>query len=778
MSDSPETPGLLAELKRRKVFRVAGVYAVVAFAVLQAVDLAIEPLRLPAWTMTLLWVLALAGFPIAVVLAWALEVTPEGVRRTEDGRPRTLDHGGRLPSAFFARRSIWFALGMLVVLMGAWFAVRSDSPGPAGTDANTVAVLPFRTAGAAPELAYLREGMVDLLATKLTGEGGPRAVDPRTLMSAWRRLTGDDDVSLTPDSSRLLARRLGAGRVVLGELVSTPGRIILSASLYDVESGRVEQPVSVEGPVDSLTALVDRLAAALLSVDAGESERLAALTSISLPALRAYLAGQALYRQTRYADAEREFARALELDSTFALAAIGQYQSSRWGVQARPDDAALAVAWAHRDRLSPRDRVFLAALTGPDYPEPSAYADQLAVLERAVERTPDRAEAWFELGDLLTHFGGLLDLDNGQERALAAFERAAELDPNFGAAIQHLADLASMRGDSAAFYRYSDRQLELGPGELYVQVATWFRAFVFGDSAALVRLRADSTPASSEIMQAMLIGSALWNVGYEFTDGVAARILDHAGTAAERRRAAATLHDYLLSRGRPAQALRLTAEIVDPESPYAHLRLRIEDALFAGGDSAAAADAARALAAAPGLGWRERCALEQWRVRHGETGSTRAAIAALRTAAAELEGEAAVSSGLCADLLETLLAAASRRSDALVRLERLDSLLATGPPAYPLREQANLTLAWLWAEQGHYEAALRAARRYSFVVGGELYFGTRVGMQARFAALAGKRDEAIGAYHHYLALHSDPEPSVRPEVERMRQDLARLVGER
>jgi RsiW-degrading membrane proteinase PrsW (M82 family) len=74
---------LLTELKRRKVYRVAVVYAVVAFVVWQAAEIAFPSLHLPEWTLTFVVVIALIGFPIALVLAWAFEITPEGVRRTE-----------------------------------------------------------------------------------------------------------------------------------------------------------------------------------------------------------------------------------------------------------------------------------------------------------------------------------------------------------------------------------------------------------------------------------------------------------------------------------------------------------------------------------------------------------------------------------------------------------------------------------------------------------------------------------------------------------------------
>src|SRR6185436_5262814 len=105
---------------------------------------------------------------------------------------------------------------------------------------------------------------------------------------------------------------------------ATPGRLILNGSLLDSKSGRLRAEAKVEGTPDSLHSLIDRFAAQLAAQGAGvRADRLASLTSTSLPALYAYLAGQ-------YDTAVRHFGRALELDSTFAGAALGYLQSAAW----------------------------------------------------------------------------------------------------------------------------------------------------------------------------------------------------------------------------------------------------------------------------------------------------------------------------------------------------------------------------------------------------------------------------------------------------------------
>ncbi|KPJ97231.1 MAG: hypothetical protein AMS20_17275, partial [Gemmatimonas sp. SG8_28] len=77
---------LFAELKRRQVFKVAAVYGAVAFALVQAADIAFPRIGLPDWTVTFMVALAACGLPIAIVLAWALEMTPDGVKKTDPAK--------------------------------------------------------------------------------------------------------------------------------------------------------------------------------------------------------------------------------------------------------------------------------------------------------------------------------------------------------------------------------------------------------------------------------------------------------------------------------------------------------------------------------------------------------------------------------------------------------------------------------------------------------------------------------------------------------------------
>jgi hypothetical protein len=147
---APGTPAhqrFFAELKRRRVFRVMAVYGAVGFALLQALDLLMPALLLPEWTYRLVAVLLLVGFPVAVVLAWAFESTPEGIRRTESA------DAGEL-TAIVAQPAIrrWpaglAALAATGLFVGAvWIGLRST--GGAGPEGGAAPAAEASVAGAA-----------------------------------------------------------------------------------------------------------------------------------------------------------------------------------------------------------------------------------------------------------------------------------------------------------------------------------------------------------------------------------------------------------------------------------------------------------------------------------------------------------------------------------------------------------------------------------------------------------------------------------------------------
>ena len=318
-------------------------------------------------------------------------------------------------------------------------------------DANLVAVMPFRVAGADPSVQYLRQGMLDLLQAKLTGEGGARAADTRSVLAAVRDAGGTDTQDLDGSAVTAVARKIGAGRVLQGSIVGPPDHLVISATLLAMPGGGTVAQTSVTGPKDSLFVLIDRLTGQLLALGAGAREsQLSALTTTNLDALRAYLDGATAYRRGAFQDATPLLEKAVGLDSTFALALSALIESDGWHKATGDMNRVRRLAWQYRDRLNPQDQLFLSLRLGSNWPKTTPWNVQIADAEKAVQKVPESADAWYYLGDALFHFGLLSDVPDPQARARRAFEQAFQRDSLYGAAVQHLAALTFAAGDTAA----------------------------------------------------------------------------------------------------------------------------------------------------------------------------------------------------------------------------------------------------------------------------------------------------------------------------------------
>ncbi|TVP54017.1 MAG: hypothetical protein EA351_14140 [Gemmatimonadales bacterium] len=785
--------GFIAELRRRRVIRVAVVYAVVAFTVLQVADILFPALQLPDWAMSFIAALAILGFPVAVALAWAFDITDEGVVRASrrDPTPKEVRAPRPVPKA------AWFVMGILVAMSGAWFGASQLgwSDGGPGLDEELVAVLPFRVAGADPQFSYLREGMVDLLAAKLTGEWGPRAVDPRTMMARWRQVTGENGADVSSEGALGIGRDVGARRVILGELVSAPGNLVITASVLDASSGARSSPLTVEGPPDSLTVLVDRLTAGLLTQEAGEQQhRLAGLTSTSLPALRSYLSARADYRAGRFESALEGFDQALALDSTFALAAIGLHRTAGWTSLSPTGSAGTALerAWAHRDRLSPRDRLYLEAIGGPAYPLLPAARERLDAWEEVLVIHPDDAEAWYEVADIYFHYARLLG-DQAWDRAQAGFERAIELDPGYAPALFHIADVFGQRGDSARMREVVDRFGEMGSGGFYAELQEDHLERLVGSPGIEERIRDKLRGADQAVQLGYVLIYPHWELGSQFpwsdvtetATYAAALAREGAGSREERRTAARLARGLALNLGRSSEAADALEEMrAAGADPLESLALQVEAALYWDDDLDKGAQAAEELegrlgpsAEWPGLASESAlpsdalCASRQWHLSQGDTTGVGTAVSALRLAAEANPRDPGARSRLCADLLETWAAHVAGAPEADARIATVRNHLAEGPSAGFLNPQAAIALTRILQERGDLEGASEVAQWEIFLPGYIFYSSTFLRTQGETAAAVGDTARARAAYEVYLLLVADAEPGSRAAEE------ARRAGE-
>jgi tetratricopeptide (TPR) repeat protein len=672
------------------------------------------------------------------------------------------------------------AAGLLAVLLGAALVRFRRSPS-ARLDPGLMAVFPFRLTGTDTSYNALREGMVDFLEVKFSGAGGARVVPARTALAAWHRTVGPRGEDLTEEEARAVARRLGAGGVVLGTIVTTSGHLILNGSLLDAEAGRVRAEAKVEGTPDSLPSLNARVAAQLAALSAGErADRLASLTSTSLPALYAYLAGKAAHRAGQYDTAVRHFGQALELDSTFALAALGYLGSVGWTENTGGGDTrALRLAWTHRDRLGPREQVLLKAMAGPRYPDPPHSDERVRAMENAVRQVPDDPDLWINLGDAYFHDGALVGVEEPLQRAAEALNRALALDPTLNVEpMIHLLQIVEIDRDTATVRRLINRMPEDAPLSALRRLQA---GAVLGDSALLIAARQEFDSTGDGIDQ--LLGDAeLFGIAIQEAERSAAVFLKRSTSGPNRFWGIFSIFGFYQQLGRPAAAAAALAHLGPLEAgpPWPLLRI-IMTSHYGYVDSTDAAEAVARLApsadgpvpqdpAARIEQYWTICNVQWWRIAHRDTRTARPAIARL-AADTRLVADMGGGSG-CDVMLEALLAAAERRPDAGAAFARLDTFLLTGAgPAGWNMEVAR------WREtQGDIRGALRAIRRRA---GYQEYWNMSYVLreEGRLAALVGDRAGAIEAYSHYLALRYNPEPTVKPEVERVRAELAQLVGE-
>jgi serine/threonine-protein kinase len=687
------------------------------------------------------------------------------------------------------RRGMAAAAGLLgagaAALLGAWLFGRGTG-GDAALDPNTVAVLPFRITAPDRSLDYLGEGIVDLLAVKLDGSAGPRAVPPRQILAALHYRSG---MPITPDMADAAARRTGAGRVLDGSLVRSGANVELSATLRRTDRGGRALQAQTAGSADSLPVLVDRLAAQLLAGEAAVLPSLGELSSAK--AITAYLRAKAADRRGRYEEATAAYGEALQDDSTFALAALDQI-----GVAARFGDdetvrRASRLAWTNRVRLSPKGRILLRARVGPRYPEPSSMISSIAAWQEAADAAPEVPDAWFELGDMQLHDGGVNDIPDPVVRAEANFQRALELDPSWVLPLDHLLMAKLWLDDTTGLRALAERWLaqDTLPGDRSPYLR-WRLGVAMGDSAMVARQRATLDRWSDDAL--------LWLAGNAQADAVGLGDVELAMRELERRavagpklwRARRYRRDWLLNSGRPAAALALTDSLgATPPFPGWARLTRIEDALFWDGDTSAAAADVRALAAeagarreaagpAPGREVRGDCRLGFWAMHRGDPSGVRAW-------ASRLDGERSTADEafndddrlMCAGLLGAWLAwrdgdaAGARRL-----LERTDSIYIASDVMDDWMV-TNLVTARLRESIGDLPGAARAIGRVRVALPvSPVFWSTYLREGARIAEQAGDTATARRDWRRLVALREHAEPSLRADAASARARLAALVG--
>jgi tetratricopeptide (TPR) repeat protein len=453
MSELEKPAGFFAELKRRRVIRVAIAYGAAVFVVLQGADLVFPALGLSESLYRFLVIVSVVGFPVTLALAWLFDLTPEGVRLT-----RAVGRG----DVVVARFKPWaaYAVGLVaivgVIAVGWYWISPSVAVGEVAAGADVIAVLPFNVRGEGLEV--MGEGMVDLLSRNLDEVGAIRTVDPRTVLSRWTQ-RGTAGVEL--DDALRLGAEVEAGSILWGSVTAVGGEIRITGDLYTVGGAELAS-VAVDGSSENVLALVDSFSVVLLrevwrSKQPVPRFNVAAITTGNPAAIRAYLRGERFYRASQWDAAIAAFQEAVSADSAFALAHYKTVRALLWTSGSNAELAREAAELAHRygDRLPTRERTMVLVqrlrLSGGQLEADDSLREYL-------NRYPDDPEAWFVLVDDEFHrrqeSDPLADALTSPEERLRPFDRVLQLDPTYTPALIHPLEISIQSGDSVLIDRY------------------------------------------------------------------------------------------------------------------------------------------------------------------------------------------------------------------------------------------------------------------------------------------------------------------------------------
>ena len=516
-------PGFFEEVRRRKVYRVAAGYVIAAGGIIQLASAAFPAWELPSWTLRVLIVSLLMGFPVALMLAWAFDITPDGIQVTPDGTT----------SKSHTRRNMILLIAGGLILSAAAGLFLLPRVAAHKID-RSIAVLPFQNLSDEKENAYFADGVQDDLLTNLSKIGDLKVIS-RTSVMPYRA---------TQSNAREIGKALGVGTILEGSVRRVGNRVRVNVQLINAEN---DQHIWAEDYDRELTdvfaiqsdlaqQIASELRAKLSPIEKALIERKPTENS---EAYLAFVEGHDLLtRPDRLrADTEKSeqlFERATRLDPNFAraFAALGwvedwMYHSfdptparkakaqaaAEEAVRLQSDlpEAHLALGFYHyyceRNYQSALDEFAIARKSLPNSADvylaigaiqrrQGKWAESTANMEKAASLSPKDA---FLLVNLADNYRAVDDFEHADK----LFDRAIEVAPNSVSARTGKAMLAvDLKGDLSEI----DRQLaQIHPGANFDAEGTFGRAYLlmlqrkFHDAVAILKqlpadVRSDEKP--------------------------------------------------------------------------------------------------------------------------------------------------------------------------------------------------------------------------------------------------------------------------------------------
>jgi eukaryotic-like serine/threonine-protein kinase len=404
--------------------------------------------------------------PLADAVMKALEKVPAERWQTGEDFRAAVSGERRAPRQRSRVRRTLATAAVALAAVGATVSLArhtQEGPPPGVNPRHSMLVFPFDNLRDDRTVDWLREGSVSMLGLNLQQWNDLKVIDHERLHDLLERhnLKATDEIGL--DMARRIAREAGVWTIVLGDYTRTGDSLHLVARVFDVASGeRVDVAQVDDRDQEDVRPLFDQLAARLLDLSGAPGELrtgIAAATTASLEAYRAYLNGTELLNRWDLAAAERELRRATASDTTFGLAYYKLALTRGWlaGPKDSIADQAMVRAMAHSGNLPAHDRTVIRAYNAFLSME---YASSRALYQQLITRDTTDADAWYGLGEAWFH-DGMGPSAPHWTQALKAFRRTLTLDPDYALAYDHV---GAMLNEASK----KDVYIALLPGDSFV----------------------------------------------------------------------------------------------------------------------------------------------------------------------------------------------------------------------------------------------------------------------------------------------------------------------
>lgn len=505
MSDGTNSDNFFSELKRRHVYKVAVAYAVVAWLLIQAASILFPTFEAPTWVMKVFVSAIILGFPVALIFAWAFEITPEGIKRAKD-----VPAGGVTPSP---RRKLMMITAVLALIAGGLlifqFARKAGVTPNAnpGMDSKSIAVLPFENLSSDKENAFFAQGIQDEIITTLSKISGLRVIS-RTSTMRYKS---------EPENLPEISRELRVANVLEGSVQKSGDRVHINVQLIQADSDthlwaqsydrRLIDSFGVEAEV--ATSIADSLRATL---SPQEKARVETKATNNPDAYVLYLRGRTY--QTRPDNllhdlelAAQLYEQAIALDPNFALAhaRLSTVVSTiyHWFEPTEPRRQKARAEAEQALRLQRDLGEGHLALGLYFYYEEANYQAALSELDLAARALPNDGDVGRSIAAINRRQGHLAD-------AIAAYEKAQAIDPRNSVMLYDASQTYFGLRDWPNAIRGLDRVLALAPDSPNVKIQRGYTEFFSKGSTAPIKAALEGIAA--DVDPDGIVTFARWDV--------------------------------------------------------------------------------------------------------------------------------------------------------------------------------------------------------------------------------------------------------------------------